>query len=181
MAVALSAGDPHWQELDLARDPRVRAVEGGAERSDSVRAGLRALRVRADERDWVLVHDAARPCLAHAELAGLIDVLREDEVGGLLAVPLVDTLKRADESGRVAQTVSREGLWRALTPQMFRFSVLIRALNEAENNRAAVTDEAQAVELLGLRPRLVAGSPDNIKITLPEDVARAERILQARS
>lgn len=179
--VALSAGDPNWPQLEVARDPRVRVVEGGAQRTDSVRAGLHALKDRVQARDWVLVHDAARPCLSAAELATLIDTLRGDPVGGLLATPLVDTLKRADTSGRVAQTVDRHALWRALTPQMFRYDVLSQALNDAAERGIAVTDEAQAVELLGMKPRLVPGSGDNIKITLPDDVARAERILQVRA
>ncbi|HKE94329.1 MAG TPA: 2-C-methyl-D-erythritol 4-phosphate cytidylyltransferase [Povalibacter sp.] len=179
--VALAAGDRHWQELAVSRDARVNAVEGGAQRTDSVRAGLRALQERADDRDWVLVHDAARPCLAAEELARLIAQVRDDDVGGLLAVPLVDTLKRADGAGRVAQTVSRDALWRALTPQMFRYGVLDRALAETMLRGIPVTDEAQAVELLGLHPQLVVGSADNIKITLPDDVPRAERILQSRA
>lgn len=148
---------------------------------DSVLAGLRALETRAAASDWVLVHDAARPCLSNADLDRLLTELTNDDVGGLLAAPVVDTLKRADDDQRVAQTVSREKLWRALTPQMFRFELLRRALLSAVDNRVAVTDEAQAVEALGLRPKLIAGDADNVKITLPEDLPRAERILRARS
>jgi 2-C-methyl-D-erythritol 4-phosphate cytidylyltransferase len=143
-------------------------------------AGLHALRGRAQDNDWVLVHDAARPCLSTAEVDTLVTSLHADEVGGLLAAPVVDTLKRADGDGRSLETVNREGLWRALTPQMFRYGILLRALTQAAERGVAVTDEAQAVELLGLRPRLVPGNADNIKITLPEDIMRAERILRAR-
>lgn len=147
---------------------------------DSVLAGLKKLAAHAAASDWVLVHDAARPCLQRADLRRLTEQLRNDAVGGLLAAPVVDTLKRADDGDRVAQTVSREKLWRALTPQMFRRDVLQRALQSAMANGVAVTDEAQAVEALGLRPRLIAGDADNIKITLPEDMFRAERILRSR-
>lgn len=148
---------------------------------DSVLAGLKALEARAGAGDWVLVHDAARPCLSRVDLDRLLNELSDDEVGGLLAAPVVDTLKRADEQQRIDRTVPREKLWRALTPQLFRFELLRRALQSAVDNRVAVTDEAQAVEALGLRPKLVAGDADNIKITLPEDLLRAERILRARS
>ena len=148
---------------------------------DSVLAGLGILQTRAAPDDWVLVHDAARPCLTAADVENLLIELRDDAVGGLLAAPVVDTLKRADDGGRVAQTVAREKLWRALTPQMFRRDILQRALEGALARGVAVTDEAQAVEALGLQPKLVAGDADNIKITLPEDLPRAERILKSRS
>lgn len=172
--IALAPDDQHWSKLGPI-DARVRTTTGGVERAQSVLAGLQALAL--EEPAFVVVHDAARPCLAPDELAGLIEAVRDDEVGGLLAAPVVDTLKRADSAGRVAATVDREGLWRALTPQMFRFGILRRALEAAAVQGLVVTDEAQAVERLGLRPRIVAGRTDNIKITLPEDVARAERIL----
>jgi len=175
--VVLAPGDQHWPTLALARNAKVQTVIGGVERADSVRQGLAVLRSQLGDDDWVLVHDAARPCLQAGELTALIDRVRGDEVGGLLAAPLVDTLKRADGSGRVAETMSRERLWRALTPQMFRFGVLTRTLADAAQRGIAVTDEAQAVELAGFRPLLVAGSTDNLKITLPEDLPRAERIL----
>lgn len=178
--VTLGAGDERWQGLDLAKDRRVRTAPGGAQRADSVIGGLRALHGQAQANDWVLVHDAARPCLSAVEVEALIDTLRTDEVGGLLAAPVVDTLKRGDAEGRSMETMNREGLWRALTPQMFRYGVLMRALSEAMQRGIPVTDESQAVELLGLRPRLVPGNADNIKITLPEDVMRAERILRTR-
>ncbi|MFC4312173.1 2-C-methyl-D-erythritol 4-phosphate cytidylyltransferase [Steroidobacter flavus] len=181
IVVALSPGDQHWAQTTLAGDAKVATTIGGTERMDSVLAGLRALQDRAAPDDWVLVHDAARPCLSATDLDRLLNELQDDAVGGLLAAPVVDTLKRADEDGRVSQTVARDKLWRALTPQMFRHVVLQRALESAQTNGVAVTDEAQAVEALGLQPKLVAGDADNIKITLPEDLPRAERILRSRS
>lgn len=172
--VVLARDDQRWPALHVAQHSKLITTIGGAERSDSVRAGLAALAGRAAPQDWVLVHDAARPCLSDEDLNCLMTELRDDDVGGLLAAPVVDTLKRADETGRALETVARAGLWRALTPQMFRHGVLQRALTGA----AAVTDEAQAVEALGLRPRLIPGSADNIKITVRDDLPRAARILQ---
>jgi 2-C-methyl-D-erythritol 4-phosphate cytidylyltransferase len=181
IVIVLAEHDRHWRELSTSRHPKVLTAIGGAERADSVRAGLRALAAHAAENDWVLVHDAARPCLRGADLNRLIVELGDDSVGGLLAAPVVDTLKRADAADRVQETVSRASLWRALTPQMFRYAVLDRALRSAHEKGSAPTDEAQAVESLGLQPRLVRGDPDNIKITLPEDVERAARLLKCWS
>lgn len=180
IVVVLAADDERWPGLGVAHDPRVLTARGGDERADSVRAGLEALGTRAADQDWVLVHDAARPCLLDQELARLIQVLGDDPVGGLLAAPVVDTLKRADAADRVRETVPRTSLWRALTPQMFRYGLLRRALAAAASGLMSVTDEAQAIEALGLQPRLVAGDADNIKITVLDDLARAERILQSR-
>ena len=179
--VVVAADDAQWQTIACSCDPRVRAVIGGRERADSVLAGVEALRGQCSDQDWILVHDAARPCLERADLERLIQTLQDDSVGGLLAAPLVDTLKLADDEQRVAATVSREKLWRALTPQMFRYGILSRALAEASRNGVTVTDEAQAVERLQLQPRLVAGSADNFKITLTEDLARAQRLLSQRT
>ena len=181
VVVVLAEQDQRWPQTAIAGDAKIATTIGGAERMDSVLAGLRALQDRAAPDDWVLVHDAARPCFSAADLDRLLNELSNDDVGGLLAAPLVDTLKRADDGGRVLQTVPREKLWRALTPQMFRYVVLQRALENARTQGVAVTDEAQAVEALGLQPKLVAGDVDNIKITLPEDLPRAERILRSRS
>jgi 2-C-methyl-D-erythritol 4-phosphate cytidylyltransferase len=177
IVVTVAWGDRRWQQLALLRDPRVRVVDGGAARSDSVRCGLQTLREELADDAWILVHDAARPCVRSDELAALIDQVREDAVGGLLAVPIVDTIKHADATGRASETVDRTGLWRALTPQMFRYAILCSALDHAARSGVAVTDEAQAVELLGLRPKLVSGSADNLKITVPEDLDRAARTL----
>lgn len=180
VVVVLASGDQHWAKLAIASHPLVRTVVGGNERADSVRAGLFALQGQASADDWVLVHDAARPCLHADELASLLDRVRSDEVGGLLASPLVDTLKRAGDVNRVSETVSRAGLWRAMTPQMFRFGLLTRALTEAAQRGVVVTDESQAVELFGLHPMLVEGREDNIKITIAYDLQRAGRILAMR-
>jgi 2-C-methyl-D-erythritol 4-phosphate cytidylyltransferase len=166
---------------DLMRDGsslggRVTIVrDGGDTRRQSVLNGLLAMRPQIADDEWVLVHDAARPGLT-AGLAGrLIDALQADEVGGLLALPIVDTLKRGDSAGRVGATVPRDGLWAAQTPQMFRYGLLRKALEAA----AEATDEASAVEALGLSPRLVPGSPRNLKVTLPDDLALAELYLKA--
>jgi 2-C-methyl-D-erythritol 4-phosphate cytidylyltransferase len=143
-----------------------------------VRAGLDAL--QANDHDWVLVHDAARACLTRAEVNRLIDVLRDDPVGGLLAMPVADTLKLADDMGRVKHTVPRERMWRAATPQMFRVGLLRTAL-DAPGMLARATDEASAIEALGHAPRLVEGRASNIKITTPDDLALARAILAGRA
>jgi 2-C-methyl-D-erythritol 4-phosphate cytidylyltransferase len=147
---------------------------GGKRRSDTVLNGLIASELEPD--DWVLVHDAARPCLTHAHLAGLIAELRDDEVGGILAVPVADTLKRADDLDRILRTESREHLWQAQTPQMFRAGLLAQALQQP----GIFTDEASAVEALGLQPKLVAGTSSNFKVTYPQDMLLAELLLTQR-
>ena len=141
-----------------------------------MRNGLAALREDLNDDDWVLVHDAARPCLTLDLLRRLLETLEGDGIGGLLAVPVADTLKRGDAEQRVVRTEPREALWRAQTPQMFRYGLLERALASAD--LAAVTDEASAVEALGLSPRLVLGSERNVKVTYPEDLALAELLLE---
>jgi len=151
---------------------------GGATRAASVAGGLADLQARgAGDDDWVLVHDAARCLVTPAQIDRLIDACADDEVGGLLAQPLADTLKE-EEGGRVARTLSRDRKWLAQTPQMFRLALLRRALDHAGD---AVTDEASAIEAIGLRPRLVAGSPQNFKVTWPEDFALAEAVLRSRT
>jgi len=177
--VALSEGDRRFARLPEARDPRVRTCSGGARRELSVANALEALRGEARDEDWVMVHDAARPCLHPSDVRQLIAALDGDPVGGLLALPVGDTLKAAGRDGRCDRTVPREGLWRALTPQMFRYGVLRRALKLNLERERVVTDEASAVEAMGLRPRLVTGRTDNIKITLPGDRGLAAAILQA--
>ncbi|MEP7313128.1 MAG: 2-C-methyl-D-erythritol 4-phosphate cytidylyltransferase [Pseudomonadota bacterium] len=179
LMVALAPDDTRFAKLPLqAAGPRLRHCVGGASRCDSVLAALQALPAAAT--DWVLVHDAARPCLSSGELAALLMQLEQHDVGGLLALPQADTLKRDDGRGAVAATVPREGLWRALTPQMFRFGLLREALASALQSGVQPTDEAQALELAGARPALVPGSSQNIKITTAQDLALAEQILQAR-
>ncbi len=154
---------------------------GGESRRDSVYNGLVAAMAVVDADDWMLVHDAARPCLPKRDLDSLIAETREDQIGGILALPAAETVKKAakDEAGvlRVAGTEDRSQLWLAQTPQMFRCGLLMQALKEAKR---AVTDEAGAIEQMGLKPRLVAGSRENIKVTFPEDLKIAEAILGQR-
>lgn len=175
--------DPDDSHFDPAWVPFAdwRRVPGGAERADSVAHALAAIAADAVEEDLVLVHDVARPCVTVEELQRLHAAIADDPVGGLLAAPVADTMKRDDGAGRVATTESRDGLWHALTPQGFRFGLLHRALAEARNRGHAITDEASAIEALGMSPRLVPGSRDNLKITHPEDLALAERILAAQA
>ena len=174
--VALAEGDPYWRAI---APPQVMSAAGGPERSHSVRNALAALAPHAGGEDWVLVHDAARPCLPAADLERLLAELAVHPLGGLLAVPAADTLKRADASGCVAETVDRTGLWRALTPQMFRYAALCRALDQAHAAGRCPTDEAQALEWLGGRPALVTGSAANLKITSAADLTLAAALLEA--
>ena len=180
VVVALAAGDADWPGWREIGGKPVLTCTGGAERADSVLAALHALPASVSEDQWVLVHDAARPCLHPADLARLLEEGCADPVGALLAAPVRDTLKRADEQGRVAATEPREQLWRALTPQLFRRGSLQRALEAAARAGVRATDEAMAVERLGLRPRLVEGRDDNLKITTSADLALAEFILSRR-
>jgi 2-C-methyl-D-erythritol 4-phosphate cytidylyltransferase len=152
---------------------------GGSHRSASVRNALAALQQRAKPDDWVLVHDAARPCVPPADIERLVSRLELHPVGGLLAAPAADTLKSAGEGGQVARTVDRSGLWRALTPQMFRYRRLCEALDSAAAAGRTPTDESQAIEWLGDQPLLVEGSAANIKITSPEDLLIAAALLGA--
>ena len=142
----------------------------GATRAETVQSTLAAISKRVKRDAWVLVHDAARPCVSTSDVDRLIDVLHTHAVGGLLATPVADTLKRGTVANEIAETISRENMWRAQTPQMFRYETLVHALNASPD----VTDEAQAIEALGMMPLLVAGSPRNIKITLPDDAELAE-------
>ena len=174
--VVLAPGDRHWARHDWsALGPRVEPVfAGGEHRANSVLNALAALEGRVDARDWILVHDAARPCIATELVEQFLDELDDDPVGGLLAMPLADTLKSAGEGQRVAATIPRLNLWRAQTPQMFRYELLRRALER----RLDATDESQAVESLGQSPRLVEGENGNLKVTFAEDLAIAEMILR---
>jgi 2-C-methyl-D-erythritol 4-phosphate cytidylyltransferase len=181
--VAIGAEDEWWPRVAVeftAAKPLL-VVTGGVERCHSVLNGLEALRERASPTDWVLVHDAARPCLTAEDLERLLAELADDPVGGLLAVPVRDTLKQADDVGRVAATVDRSRLWHALTPQMFRLGMLHAALRAALARGLLVTDEAAAMEAAGFAPRLVEGRADNLKITRPEDLALAEFYLTRRA
>lgn len=180
IVVAIAADDREWHRLVFSRG-KVDAVPGGAERSDSVRNALAALESRARHEDWVLVHDAVRPCLARDDLDRLVAQVARHPVGGLLAVPVADTLKRAGPAGVGATTVDRAGLWRALTPQMFRYGLLRKALDAAAASGKVPTDEAQAIEWQGGVPALVAGAATNIKVTTPDDLAVAHGWLAGKT
>lgn len=177
-AVVLATGDRRFERLPSALRRRAVAVEGGETRAASVLNGLQSLIVAAPD-DWVLVHDAARPCVPPSDLRALVGACRRDPVGGLLAVPVSDTLKQADDDGRSLRTLPRERLWRAQTPQMFRLGLLANALSEALAAGFDPTDEASAIEKQGLHPRLVEGSPLNVKITRPGDLAFADAAFRA--
>ena len=182
VVVSLAVDDPYWPSLACANDPRIQRAAGGAERADSVLSGLlRLTELGAQEQDWVLVHDAARPNLARSDLDLLLSELADDPVGGLLAVPARDTLKRAGADGRVRSTVDRSAIWQAFTPQMFRLGELQRALADALLAGVAITDEASAIEWAGQAPRLIEGRSDNIKVTRPEDLLSLNRLWQGRS
>lgn len=176
--VAIREDDPWWPETAASSDARIDTCAGGAERADSVLAALDALAHQAGDDDWVLVHDAARPCLHSNDLERLLTQLQDHPVGGLLATPVADTLKlAASDSNQVETTIDRRHLWRALTPQMFRFGVLKQALEAAIASGYSVTDESSAMEYAGNVPCIVEGRPDNIKITVPADLALAGFIL----
>ena len=171
LVVSVACDDPFWPGLPCAVDPRVVRVDGGRERADSVLNALLHLHAQgATDDDWVLVHDAARPNLAREDLDRLLSELSDDPVGGLLAVPARDTLKRVDKHGRVVETIDRQLIWQAYTPQMFRLGALHRALADSLVADANITDESSAMEWAGLSPRLIEGRSDNIKVTRPEDL-----------
>lgn len=180
--VVLNPEDDIWAtQADLPGSDRLHVhYQGGDTRSDSVLNGLNAMQELVDEHDWVLVHDAARPMLTPQLLQRLIDAVQQDSVGGILAIPLADTLKRADPEQRIHRTESRDMLWQAQTPQMFPHGLLKRALEHTRQLPEYIpTDEAQAVEALGLKPLLVQGELRNLKITYPQDLWLAEAILRA--
>ncbi|MGY6277941.1 2-C-methyl-D-erythritol 4-phosphate cytidylyltransferase [Methylomonas sp. MgM2] len=179
VAVAISAEDPYWPELNISKHPNVITAPGGKERADSVLSALKALEGKAAENDWVLVHDAARPCLTAGDIHRQIATLINDPVGGILALSSHDTLKDV-EGDTINATIDRKRIWRALTPQMFKYGMLRDALQQTEGN-PAITDEASALELLGHKPKIVEGRPDNIKITRPEDLALAEFYMEQQA
>ncbi len=177
VVVAISEGDQYWANLEFDHAKLV-TVTGGAERSDSVLNALHKLCEIAEDDDWVLVHDAARPCLTRGDLEQLITELGEHPVGGVLGRPMSDTVKKTNADDEVIDTPDRTQLWRAFTPQMFRLKPLIDALTAAAREGKTVTDDASAMELAGFRPRMVIGRADNIKITQPGDLQLAELYLQ---
>ena len=176
VVVVLNPNDQVFAQLPIAEHPDVEIVEGGQERCDSVLAGLNYL---PDYDEWVLVHDAARPCLGHTDLTALLQLAEQDSCGGILATPVRDTMKRAvnvkmNGKNIVIKTESRENLWHALTPQFFKLASLKKALSEAHKQNLNITDEASAMEYFGEKVMLVEGCASNIKITQPEDLLLAE-------
>lgn len=186
IVVCLNPEDTRWPELPYADHPRITPVEGGGERCDSVLNGIHHVARFANPDDWVLVHDVARPCVRLNDITRLIQEARASEWGGILATPVTDTLKRArpvsncdrSDAPVIAETLSREQLWQALTPQMFRVGQLQAALTQALAAGVVITDEASAIEWAGGTPLLVSGHSDNIKITRPGDLALAALFLQ---
>ncbi|AVX39426.1 2-C-methyl-D-erythritol 4-phosphate cytidylyltransferase [Yersinia massiliensis] len=169
--VVIHPQDTQFSTLPIAQDSRIRVVHGGEQRADSVMAGLQA----AGQAGWVLVHDAARPCLHRDDLDQLLSIMRHSKVGGILAAPVRDTMKRSEAGVQaIAHTVDRQALWHALTPQLFPLELLKLCLSRALQEGAVVTDEASALEHCGYHPLLVSGRSDNIKVTRPEDLALAE-------
>ncbi|MCG8325840.1 MAG: 2-C-methyl-D-erythritol 4-phosphate cytidylyltransferase [Thiotrichales bacterium] len=180
IVVVVNASDPYWPGNPLSGNQRIMTTTGGNERCHSVLNGLELLTAHADENDWVLVHDAARPCLCNAELDRLLAEIADHADGGLLALPVRDTMKRCNKDNEITGTVERDGLWHALTPQMFRLGPLLLALKESIDRSEIVTDEAQAMEKTGVKPLLVRGEVSNIKITRTGDLELAEFYLNSR-
>ena len=172
VVVAVSEGDPYFPELSLSQHPDVVRVKGGNERADSVLSALNYIQENG-LGEWSMVHDAARPCIQQHDIDKLIEVALSHPVGGILAAPVRDTMKRGAD-GQIDHTVERANLWHALTPQMFRTLPLQQALTEALEQGVSITDEASAFEWKGASPALVAGRSDNFKVTQPEDLALAE-------
>ena len=180
VVLVLSADDERWPDIqDRYKASRVETVTGGAERCHSVLNGLEHLAGAAGVDDWVLVHDAARPCVRQQDIEMLMTRLEDHAVGGLLGVPVADTMKQVDSDSMILKTVERDGLWRALTPQMFRLGPLRDALQQAIASGVMVTDDAAAMEMAGYQARMVEGHADNIKITRPADLQLAEFYLQS--
>lgn len=177
VVVVISNTDEYWPELAISKHEKIMIAPGGAERYQSVFNGLHALKDKAKQDDWVLVHDAARPCLSQSAIDRLIIELRQHEVGGLLAMPCRDTMKRANEAGEIIDTVERESLWHAQTPQMFKYEKLYSAINDVLEKNSVVTDEAMAIELSGFRPLLVKGQQENIKVTQKDDLKHIKTYL----
>lgn len=178
--IALHPDDRHYDDIATQIPIECGRVAGGERRIDSVCSGMLALRDDAADDDWVLVHDAVRPCLSLTDLQGLVDTLADDPIGGLLAARSNDTLKRDDGHGRVERTENRDTIWCAQTPQMFRYGPLLSALTQAIENQVSYGDESAAMEAAGHRPRLIESQDINIKITRPSDLLFAKRVLDAR-
>ena len=177
IVVVIAPHDRVWPSLEISTHPKIMTAPGGTERCHSVLNGLEKLGGFADGDSWVLVHDAARPCVRVADINHMFNILTDHPIGGILAAPVRDTLKRANSDQTIADTIDRSELWQAFTPQMFKLGMLTNALQSALEARVVVTDEAQAIERQGHQPRLIEGRTDNIKITRPEDLSLAELYL----
>ncbi len=177
IVVARNEDDPYWPDLVFDLPCEIIPAPGGKERADSVLSGIMHLPDAADDNDWVLVHDAARPCVRLEDIEKLVQDT-QDTVGGILAIPTRDTMKQADDRQCIAATLDRARMWNALTPQLFRVGDLKAALQQAARDGFSVTDEASAMEHAGYKPLLVEGHADNIKLTRPEDLALAAFFLE---
>ena len=178
IVVVVSKADEYWPTLSISKNERIITAPGGDERYQSVFNGLTILNDKAGENDWVLVHDAARPCLNQSAIDRLMINLRTHDVGGILALPCRDTMKRANVAGEIENTVERESLWHAQTPQMFRYGKLMPAIEQVLNENIVVTDEASAMEHCGYNPVLVQGHQENIKVTHKDDLMYMEMYLE---
>lgn len=175
--VAISETDPYFDELPISKDKRVIRVSGGLERADSVLSGLVYLKEHQPS-EWVMVHDAARPCIRHSDIEKLITEVISHHIGGILASPVRDTMKQANQESTIETTIDRSVLWHALTPQLFTTELLYSALKTGLEKGLSITDESSAIELMGYQPKLVHGRADNLKVTQPEDLDLAEFYLQ---
>jgi len=182
--LCIAANDKYWQELNFEHQKLLPVVPGGEQRADTVLAGLEAISHLAKDDDWIMVHDAARPCVNQSILLKLINNVLDHPVGGLLAIPVADTIKKATsmESSTVSveSTISRDSLWLAQTPQMFKYEVLKASLINAKQQQIEITDEASAIEQAGYRPLIVSGHRSNIKLTYQEDLDWVECFLNER-
>lgn len=181
VVVMLNPEDHVWPTLGLENNPKFVCQFGGENRYQTVLYGLRYLQSVAADDDWVLVHDAARPCVRRSDIDYLFEQIGDHPVGGLLGAPVDSTMKLVDENGEVLSTVDRVNVWSAYTPQVFRFRLLLNALEAVDKSQKTVTDEATAVEQLGYRPKMVLGNRDNIKVTHPDDLNLAAQILSSQA
>lgn len=178
VVVVIAATDNIWKDLEISMHAKITTTHGGTDRCHSVLNGLIALEsVQASANDWVLIHDAVRPCIRKTDIDKLINKLADNKVGGLLGLPVRDTLKHVDGSDMIEATIERNNLWHALTPQMFRFGILMQALQDSIAKNYLVSDEAQAIERMNLPVRIIEGCADNIKITSTNDLEHAKRYL----
>jgi 2-C-methyl-D-erythritol 4-phosphate cytidylyltransferase len=173
ICVALADNDPYWSQTQFHNHEQVHEVTGGETRAHSVMNALRFLADGGHGDEWVLIHDAARPCVSQQDISRLIETVEHTDIGAILATPITDTVKQVDDSAQVTQTLSRDQLWRALTPQMFRLDQLFNAIKTALENGLIVTDEASAMEQAGYAVTVVKGNSKNIKVTLQEDLPLA--------